>query len=295
MSEAEVTGGDSAAQETIAQLNAEVERLRRELAAETAGRELRRALSLAATAGTIASPITHTRLLEMIVETAAQVISAQAASLFLIDTETNELIFEVALGQKAEEVKRFRVPVGHGIAGLVAMTGQPMSVSDAQQDPRQAAEIAQSVGYTPHSILCVPLFYDEQIIGVLELLDKIGAPSFSPSDTASLGLFANMAAVAIEQSRANRNLAALVGETLRSLGGQDEGALQAELRSFITSMEEDVAYRRALDLAQLVHEIAWQGEREVTLCRSVLSAFAEYARTKPGGSLSDMIHSLGTL
>jgi GAF domain-containing protein len=295
MSEAEVTGGDSAAQETIAQLNAELERLRRELATETAGRELRRALSLAATAGTIASPITHTRLLEMIVETAAQVISAQAASLFLIDTETNELIFEVALGQKAEEVKRFRVPVGHGIAGLVAMTGQPMSVSDAQQDPRQAAEIAQSVGYTPRSILCVPLFYDEQVIGVLELLDKIGAPSFSPSDTASLGLFANMAAVAIEQSRANRNLAALVGETLRSLGGQDEGALQAELRSFITSMEEDVAYRRALDLAQLVHEIAWQGEREVTLCRSVLGAFAEYARTKPGGSLSDMIRSLGTL
>jgi len=63
----------------------------------------------------IAEPMSHSRLLEMIVETAAQVISAEAASLFLIDQESQELIFEVALGQKADEVKHFRVPLGHGI------------------------------------------------------------------------------------------------------------------------------------------------------------------------------------
>ena len=54
----------------------------------------------------------------MIVEAAAQVISARAASLFLVNEETQELIFEVALGQKAQEVKKFSVPLGHGIAGL---------------------------------------------------------------------------------------------------------------------------------------------------------------------------------
>src|SRR5206468_5403043 len=118
--------------------------------------------------------VTHSRLLEMIVQTAAQVISARAASLFLINRQTQELVFEVALGQKAEDVKKFTVPLGHGIAGLVAVSGQPIAVSDASKDPRQAADIARSVGYVPQTILCVPLFYNDQIIGVLELLDKEG-------------------------------------------------------------------------------------------------------------------------
>src|SRR4051812_41958142 len=132
------------AQRTIARQAEEIERLTRRVADERFAEELREALSLAAATGTIASPVTHTRLLEMIVETAAHVIGANAASLFLIDRENNVLTFEVALGQKAEEVKKFTVPLGQGIAGLVATTGQPMAVSDVQHDPRHAADIAQS-------------------------------------------------------------------------------------------------------------------------------------------------------
>jgi subtilisin family serine protease len=45
--------------------------------------------------------------------------SIRAAALFLVDEVAEELIFEVALGQKADEVKKFRGPLGHGIAGLV--------------------------------------------------------------------------------------------------------------------------------------------------------------------------------
>jgi GAF domain-containing protein len=220
----------------------------------------------------------------MIVETAAHVISARAAALFLIDEEAEELIFEVALGSKAEEVKKFRVPLGHGIAGLVAVSGQPMAVSDAERDPRQAADIARSVGYTPQSILCVPLFYYDQVIGVLELLDKEGAPSFSATDMEDLGLFANQAAVAIEQSRTNRNLAALLGEVLESIGGATDGRrqeLQERARAFAERLEEDAAFHRALDLARLVQEIAHRGENELKACQAILHSFAEYLRSRP--------------
>ena len=274
------------AQETIARQAEEIERLRRRLADERFAEELREALNLAATVGTIASPVSHSRLLEMIVETAANVINARAASLFLIDEEQQELVFEVALGGKAEEVKKFRVPLGHGIAGLVAVTGQPMAISEAQRDPRQASDIAQSVGYTPESILCVPLFYNDQVIGVLELLDKDGASSFSAADMDALGLFANQAAVAIEQSRTHRNLAALIGEVLESMGGlpdyQKQG-LTERARVFAAAIEEGAAYRQALDLAGLVHEVARQGEAEYRACRAVLVAFAEFLRSRPQG------------
>ncbi len=272
------------ARETIARQAEEIERLRRRIADERFAEDLREALTLAAAAGTIAAPVTHSRLLEMIVETAAHAISARAAALFLIDEEAQELVFEVALGSKAEEVRKFRVPLGHGIAGLVAVSGQPMAVSDAERDPRQAADIAQSVGYTPQSILCFPLFYGDQIIGVLELLDKEGAPSFSAEDMEDLGLFANQAAVAIEQSRTNRNLAALLGEVLQSIGGATEGGrqeLQERTRAFAEHLEEDGAFGRALDLARLVQEIAHEGENELRGCQAILRGFAEYLRSRP--------------
>jgi putative methionine-R-sulfoxide reductase with GAF domain len=272
---------------TVARQEEEIERLKRRLADEHFAEDLRQALTQAAVAGTIASPVTHARLLEMIVETAASVIGARAAALFLVDYESQQLTFEVALGEKAAEVKRFTVPMGHGIAGLVAVSGQPMAISDASSDPRQAADIARSVGYAPGSILCVPLFYGEGVIGVLELLDKEGAPSFSPTDMALLGLFANQAAVAIEQSRTHRNLAALIGEVLGSLdGGGGPSTTEIEdmrggLRVFAQGMEDSPAYRQAVELARLVQEIAWQGEAELKLCHSILTSFADYLRSRP--------------
>ncbi len=271
--------------QVITRLRSENAELRRALEGERFAGDLRRALTRAGAAGVIATPMSHSRLLEMIVETAAQVISAEAASLFLIDQATQELIFEVALGQKADEVKRFRVPLGHGIAGLVAVTGQPMTVSDAQSDPRRASDIAQSIGYVPRNILCVPLYFDEQVIGVLELLDKIDAPSFSPADTTALGLFANLAAVAIEQSRLHRNLGALLSDAVRSLispADRESGALEQEARRFAESItEEDADFRGALELAGLVQETSSRGERERALCLSVLRAFGAYARAQP--------------
>lgn len=275
-------GGDrealARAREEISRQAREIERLERRLEDERFAGDLRDALTLASAAGTIASPVSHTRLLEMIVETAANVIFARAAALFLIDEESEELVFEVALGSKAEEVKKFRVPLGHGIAGLVALSGQPMAVT-GEDHPRQASDIAESVGYKPRNILCVPLFYHDQIIGVLELLDKEGADSFSPEDMHDLGFFANQAAVAIEQSRINRSLWGLLNETLRSLGeGQ---SVQERARAFASRLDEDPAFRQALELARLVQEIAHQGESELKGCHAILNGFAEYLRSKP--------------
>lgn len=262
----------------------EISRLKRRLADERFAEDLRDALTLAATAGAISSPVTHSRLLEMIVETAAHVIPSHAASLFLVDEETEELVFEVALGSKADEVKKFRIPLGHGIAGLVAVSGQPMAVSDAAKDPRQAADVAESVGYAPESILCVPLVHEEEIIGVLELLDREGAPSFNAPDMQALGLFANQAAVAIEQSRAQGNLSALLGGVLGSLGGMPDHrreSLREGAVSFVEGVEEDASHRRALELAELVREISHGGEEESKACHTILRGFAEYLRSRP--------------
>jgi GAF domain-containing protein len=268
----------NAARETIAGQAAEIERLRRELGAARAGDELRAAFTIASGAVTIDSPASQTELLQMIVETAAGVIAARAGALFLVDVDGQELIFEVATGPKAEEVKRFRVPLGHGIAGLVAVSGQPMAVSDVQRDARHASDIAREVGYLPESILCVPLFYRDEVIGVLELLDKQGGASFTTEDMETLGLFARQAAVAIEQSRIQENLGRLVRHLLVPDGARQESGDQAA--QFASALEADESYQQALDLARLVHEIVQGGPLEYRACQAILSGFADYLRAR---------------
>ena len=110
---------------TIASQQAEIERLQRRVAEERFAQDLRDALTLAATVGTIGAPVRHERLLEMILATAADIIGAHAASLFLVDAQRQDLVFEFALGDKAEEVKKSRIPLGQDVAGLVAMMEQP--------------------------------------------------------------------------------------------------------------------------------------------------------------------------
>jgi GAF domain-containing protein len=280
------------ARQTIAEQAAEIERLRRELGGETVARQLRDVLSLAATAGTIAAPSTYSRLIEMIVETAAHVINARSAALFLCEEDSDDLVLEFPLGPKAEAVRKLRVPRGYGIAGLVAANGQAMAVADAQNDPRQAADIAQTVGYVPQSILCVPLIHNEEVIGVLELLDKEDAPAFSPADMTALGFFANQAAIAIEQSRAHQSLAALAGELLESfvqLEEADRRRWREQLRTFAADVGSTATYRQAIELARLVQEIAHHGdgEDELRTCQVILRGFADYLkrRAEPAAEL----------
>lgn len=273
-------GSDPQAQATIERQAAEIARLRRQLGDERVAEQLREALILAATTGTVASPVKYNQLLELIVQTSAHVIGANAASLFLTDTATEELVFEVALGQKAAEVKKFRVSLGHGIAGLVALTGQPMAIADADSDPRQALDIAQSIGYIPKSILCVPLFIEDEVIGVLELLDRQGAAAFSPGDMDVLTSFANIAAIALEQSRTQTNLPRLVGEVLAASGMTSQQIQQAG-QSFASDIEQGTSYAQSLELAQLVQDIAQYGEYEAAACRQILQSFANYLRSRP--------------
>ncbi len=270
------------ADETIARQQDEIEALRDRIVDQTFAGNLRELLKVAIAAGTLSSPVSHSELLRMIVETAADVIDAESAVLLLLDKEGDELVFDVTLGVDAEEVKGLRVPLGHGIAGLVAASGQPMAVSDAGGDPRVAPEIAESLSYVPQSILCVPLSYDDRIIGVLEVVDKDGDSSFTEHDVETLGLFAKLAAVAIRQSRAHHSLGALLGEVLDSLGDGD--GVHEEIRNgataFAARVEEDPAYGRARELTELVHELSQYGEDELGACQEMLRGFADYLRTR---------------
>jgi len=137
------------------------------------------------------------QLLELIIESAAQVVQAKAASLLLVDEKTTTIYFQVATGAKSDEVKEYRVKMGQGIAGQVAETGDPLLIADVAKDPRWFKEISESIGFETKSIACVPLIMESRTIGVVQIIDKLDGNSLQPSDMDLLNEFASLAATAI--------------------------------------------------------------------------------------------------
>jgi GAF domain-containing protein len=271
------------AQQTIDAQTAEIQTLRGALTEQDLVQRLREAIQVAVTAGTMTAPASQARLVEVVVDVAARVIRAGAASLFLLDEETDELVMHYPLGPKAPEIRHLRVPLGHGIAGLVAINGQPMAIAEAQADPRHAADIAEQIGYAPQSILCVPLIVEDEVTGVLEVFDKQGAPGFSSDDMELLSQFAELAAIAIEQARTHSNLGAFIGELLTSLTPGTAPAApetRQQVQTLAATLEAGPSYQRSLEIARLVQEIGQFGEGELALCQATLQDVLDYLRRR---------------
>jgi Nif-specific regulatory protein len=141
------------------------------------------------------------QLLELIIETATRMMDAKASSLLLLDPKTKKLYFKVATGEKKEDVKRFEIELGQGIAGYVAQTGESLLIPDVTKEPRWYKEISESIGFKTRSIACVPLKVMNKIIGVVEIIDKADGGSITNDDLKILSVFADLAALAIGNAR----------------------------------------------------------------------------------------------
>lgn len=245
--------------------------------------QLHRLLAAVEASGQALLPASNLELLQTIVEAAARIFGAAAASISLVDEAEQTLDFRVAYGAGRDEVLGMRIPIDQGIAGYVANSGQPIAISNVQQDPRFNQEFAKSTGYVPKSILATPLIIHDRVIGVMEVLDKIDAPAFGMQDMDLLGVFALQAAMAIEQSRQLEDLGtallAGIGEILVSDGEarpsdlvsvlQDEGTRQPGGRG------------EMMELAGLFLEISRAGDAEKRACLQILTAFRDYLNSRP--------------
>ncbi|MBP7095290.1 MAG: sigma 54-interacting transcriptional regulator [Spirochaetia bacterium] len=142
-----------------------------------------------------------TSLLTQIIESATRLTEGEASSLMLRNPEDGRLYFEIALGPKGREVKKFSVKPGEGIAGWVAEHGQSLIVNDVDTDARFTGEISKSIGFPTWSILAVPMLVRERLVGVIEILNKKGKKYFTQEDLQWLEVFAVQAAIAIENAR----------------------------------------------------------------------------------------------
>ena len=157
-------------------------------------------------------------LLEMIMEKSKEVMDAEASSLMLLDEETQELVFNVATGEKGAALREIRLPLGRGIAGWVAQNKEPLLVPDAYEDPCFNRDADKMSGFHTRSILCVPLMMQDRLLGVVQVLNPNGKDSFEENDRGTFTSFADHASIAIENARALRGAEATSGGVARSFG-----------------------------------------------------------------------------
>ena len=147
------------------------------------------------------STLNLAELLAVIMGHVNRVTNSTASTLMLRDDTTGELVFSVPTGPKEDTLTDIRIPSGKGIAGWVAEHEQPALVPDVRKDTRFYSEIDRISGFETKSIICVPLKAKAKLIGVLEAINKVDGSAFTEEDALLLSIFANQAAIAIENAR----------------------------------------------------------------------------------------------
>ncbi|XP_019855662.1 PREDICTED: cGMP-dependent 3',5'-cyclic phosphodiesterase-like isoform X2 [Amphimedon queenslandica] len=124
-------------------------------------------------------------LLHSIMEEARDLTKAEKCSLFLVDKEKKELsavVFDSELPDNVSRSSILRIPMGQGIAGYVAQTGESVNIRDVYRNPRFYKEIDKTTGFVTRNLLCIPIMDQTGVVGVAQLVNKKGGRFFTKYD-----------------------------------------------------------------------------------------------------------------
>lgn len=148
-------------------------------------------------------------LLERILKRAIKIVGATAGSIALRSKRLGDLRFHTTAGDHGDQVRRHRIPLGKGIIGWVAAQGEAALVNLPEGDNRHATDFANLIGVQPRHILCCPLILGQEVLGAIELMDKIDPVTkdttmgFDEDDLKLLQLIAGQTSRAVQLARAN--------------------------------------------------------------------------------------------
>lgn len=219
----------------------------------------------------------ETRLLQSIVDATVRLFDAEAASIALYERDPDRLEFRVAAGEQGAGALGLSVPPTQGIVGFVYSTGQPLALSDVAADPRFNRDAAEQTGFVPRSIAAAPLVDEAGTVGVLQVLDKRGSPTFSLRDMELLAVFAAQATAAISAAKVGRDSERLLRDVLRRVAPDlDEPAVERLVSGVADELDTDEAapFWRLVDQLARLRALS---DREMELVSTVIEAIAAHA------------------
>jgi signal transduction histidine kinase len=183
-------------------------------------------------------------LLQKILESAVGILNCEAGTLFLVDEQTDELVFRVVISPVSDNLVGQRLAPGTGIVGEAIKNGRAVIVNDVAQTTAWSASTDEKTGFATRSILAIPLLVKERGIGVIEVMNRKDGMPFTEDDQNLLSAFAAQAAVAIENAR----LYTLTDQELNSRV-EELSVMQRIDRELNASLDTERAMRITLDWA----------------------------------------------
>lgn len=136
------------------------------------------------------------RALRLFTGRLASLLNAERASLMLVDAEEKALIMRIT---QDEDIELRRIPIGTGIAGAAARSGETIRIDDAYADPRFNPEIDKKTGFRTRSILCLPIRDQSgKVFAVTQLLNRKDGRPFDDADEQRFRQFAHSLGIILE-------------------------------------------------------------------------------------------------
>ncbi len=157
-------------------------------------------------------------VLSTVLEEVSTLFEAVSASVWLVDSATDDLVCERATGPRSEAVQGLRMARDMGLVGWALKTGETVCVADAQTDQRHAGPWDDVTGVVHRSVLCVPFVLQNQALGVLHLFDDV-ADRFRPTDIGLVEALSVIAAIATGNALLFQAISTQRGQ-LRALAGR---------------------------------------------------------------------------
>jgi hypothetical protein len=195
------------------------------------------------------------------------------------------LKFLTAISDVKEELLKLRIPPGKGIAGLVFGSGQPMAVSDVSTEGSFWSEADKKTGFKTITLLATPLRTGNEMVGVLEFINRRGDPPyppFTPEEMDHAAYFADTLARLVDAHDIAELVESIFDRSMKSIISGVEGTEESEedLRMWVHGMVTAPEHRDMGMLWISLREIFRRGEAERALCLELLETLARFAKKR---------------
>lgn len=215
---------------------------------------------------------------------AGRAVNSATASILVRDGGEGGLKFLTATSGVSEELLALRLPPGAGIAGMVFSTHQPMAVADVTNEGSFWSEADERTGFKTVTLLATPLRAENDLVGVLEFVNRPGEPPydpFTPGEMDRAARFAEPMAALVDAYEIALLVEDLFNFSVRSLLTTKSQAQREEAqREWLANSSAAPEHRDLLALWLSLRDVAGAGDAERKLCREMLECLARFAQTR---------------
>jgi len=218
---------------------------------------LKKSMNAISTYLAIGPKIEEDQLLNMILGCAMYSVNAGGAGMTIYDSKKEKLIFRAAVGDGAEGILGYEIPLEGSQHGLAFATGDIQSSTPLHNTIEEKAKAKFK------NVLVAPLFVDNEGVGTMSAVNKLDGNHFSPEDMEAYKLFSDLAALVVRQR--------LREEVLKNLIAGKDKNIPLELEGLNFSKES----KQLFDIIQDIMEISRKQEALLPFCKKLTNLLVE--------------------